>query len=154
MSQTEKRPRAIGSFKGFGLLIDYLRAELPGDDRAIEDLLERAGVTLEVLRDDDVRVGREEIEHLWKLAIELTGDPALPLRVASTVRKSSLGVFGYLAAASESGQDGFDRSSKLVHLMSEGVGIRLSFPGDDRLIPARTFGGKPCYRTICRRRPA
>lgn len=141
MSRYEKKPRPIGSFKGFGLLIDYLRAERETDDRTIEDLLQRSGVSLDVLRDDDVRVTREEIERLWKLAIELTGDPALPLRVASTVQRSSLGAFGYLAATSESGLDGFDRSSKLVDLMSEEVAIRLSIAGDEVVVSIHYHDG-------------
>ncbi len=106
--------------------MDYL------ETRAIDvgAFLEEAGLAPELRDDPDARVRRSEQEALWRHAIEVTGDPLLPARVAKQFPPDVIGVMGYLAKTSRDGIDAVNRLQDLVGLMQDEADLVLDFePG-------------------------
>lgn len=92
--------------------------------------LEELGLPNDLLENPDARLRRSQQEALWRHAIEVTGDPLLPARVAQAFPPETIGVFTYLAKASGTGPDAVHRIRNIVGLMQDGSELELRFePG-------------------------
>jgi len=109
------KPVAYGSLNAVLPLLDYLEAER--FDRVA--VLDRAGIPRAAREDPRTRLPQARFEALWRAAIEVTGDPALALRVSTLVKPSTLGIIGYLASASESRRNAFELVQGLTPLLWE-----------------------------------
>lgn len=122
-------PRSHGSLGAFRLyqpVLDYLA------DRGVDVPAFLADIGLPPgLRDDpDARVRRSEQEALWHRAIELTGDPLLPARVAREFPPDVIGLMVYIAKVSLDGVDAIKRLRNYVRLMQDDADLSLEFePG-------------------------
>lgn len=111
-------------------LLDHL-ATRGFDPRAI---LDRAGIPHAALREPHARFPQRHFGALWRVASEVTGDPAIALRVASSVKPTTLGVIGYLASASASGRNAFELVRELTPILWEDITCDLESRGDVVLI--------------------
>lgn len=132
---SERSPaNAYGSIHAVLPLLDALRAR----GLAPEPILERAGIPASALSDPRARFPQRAFGALWLAASEATGDPAIALRVAVSVKPTTLGVIGYLASASASGRNAFELVRDLTPILWEDVGCDLESHGDAVFIRCRT----------------
>ncbi len=116
----------LGSFRIYLPVMDNLAAR--GID--VGAFLEELGLPGDLPENPDERLRRSQQEALWRHAIEVTGDPLLPARVAQTFPPETIGVFTYLAKASGTGPEAVDRIRNIVGLMQDGAELELRFePG-------------------------
>jgi AraC-like DNA-binding protein len=106
---------SYGSVKAILPLLEYL--ESLGVD--LKTLLDRVGIPQSALEDTKARFPIRNFEALWEVASEITGDPAIALRVSTLVRANTLGIIGYLASASESRRNAFELVKDLTPLLWE-----------------------------------
>jgi len=123
-----------GSLNAILPLLEYLESERYD----LSAVLERAGIPRSALEDVRIRLPQAKFDLLWQAAIEASGDPALALRVSTLVKPSTLGVIGYLAAASESGRNAFELVKGLLPLFWEDFVCELECSGDVALLRCRT----------------
>jgi AraC-like DNA-binding protein len=103
-----------------------------------EALLDRVGIPRSALADTRTRFPKRRFQALWQAASEATGDPAIALRVSTTVRANALGIIGYLASASESRRNAFELIKGLTPLLWEDVECDLESGGEVAFIRCRT----------------
>jgi AraC-like DNA-binding protein len=115
-------------------LLEYLENE--GLDPSI--LLDRVGIPRTALADTRTRFPKQRFQALWRAASEATGDPAIALRVSTTVKASALGIIGYLASASESRRNAFELVKGLTPLLWEDVECDLESGAEVAFIRCRT----------------
>jgi hypothetical protein len=60
------------------------------------DLLAKAGIAAERLRDSDARFPAHQVSRLWSLAVETTGDPCFGLAVSQFWHPSALHALQYI----------------------------------------------------------
>lgn len=126
MSVPDPRTASHGSVSVILPLLDYV--ESAGLDP--NDLLERAGIARETLADSRSRLPKRRFQVLWRAASQALGDPAIALRVATTVRPSTLGVIGHLGSASPSVRNAFESVQRLTPLLWEDFECGLETRGD------------------------
>lgn len=105
-------------------------------------ILDGAGIPRSALADTTSRFPKWKFQELWQVASEATGDPALALRVSTMVKTNTLGIIGYLAAASESRRNAFELVKGLTPLLWEDVECALESDSDVAFIRCST-GGNP-----------
>lgn len=138
------RPVPHGSLNAILPLLEYLQSE--GHDLAA--VLERAGIPRAALEDVRTRLPQAKFDLLWEVAIEVSGDPAIALRVSTLVKPSTLGVIGYLTSASESRRSAFELVKGLIPLFWEDFECVLEVEGDVAFFRFRTGGDAPPSRFI------
>ncbi|MCU0669269.1 MAG: AraC family transcriptional regulator [Myxococcota bacterium] len=131
-----------GSLNAILPLLEYLESE--GFD--LSAVLDRAGVPRSALEDVRIRLPQAKFELLWQAAIEASGDPALALRVSTLVKPSTLGVIGYLAAASESGRNAVELVKGLIPLFLEDFECELECSSEVAFLRLRAGGETPASR--------
>ena len=119
-------------------LLEYL--ENAGFD--LKTILDRAGVPHAALEDTTTRIPKGRFQALWQIASEVTGDPAIALRISTRVKTNTLGIIGYLALASESRRNAFDLVKNLTPLLWEDVACDLQSDAEVAFIRCTT-GSKP-----------
>lgn len=132
--QSDPRGGSYGSVLVSLPLIEYL------EDAGIDSrrLLDRVGIPQPALEDSAMRLPKARFEALWRAASEATGEPAIALRVATTVKANTLGVIGYLVSASESRRNAFELVRDLTPLLWENVECDLESDGEVAFIRCRT----------------
>jgi AraC-like DNA-binding protein len=130
-----------GAFRLYLPVMDYLARR--GID--VPAFLAQIGLPPDLTDDPDARVRRSEQEAIWRRAIEVTGDPLLPARVASEFPPSTLGVIIYLARSSRDGIEAVQRVRNFVALMQDEADLELAFEPGLAVIHMRTHDG---YVTI------
>jgi AraC-like DNA-binding protein len=91
----------------------------------VEPLLKRAGLTLQQIRNPDIRIGvRNQIRFLNLVASELH-DEFLGIRLAQNFELRELGLLYYVQASSETLGDALQRAARYSMIHNEGVHIRL-----------------------------
>jgi AraC-like DNA-binding protein len=115
-------------------LLEYLGNE--GFD--LEPILDRVGIPQSALEDTKTRFPKRRFQALWQVASEVTGDPAIALRVSTMVRANALGIIGYLASASDSRRNAFEVVKGLTPLLWEDVECDLESGSEVAFIRCRT----------------
>ncbi|CAD5109677.1 AraC family transcriptional regulator [Zestomonas carbonaria] len=110
-------------------------------------LFSELGLDYAALGDADARFPQDGMTRLWERAVQLSGNPAIGLNMASVVRPASFHVVGYAAMSSRNLKEGFARLVRYQRIIAEGAdlsfrpvddgyGLILAIHGD-RLAPAR-----------------
>jgi len=118
--------RSYGSVNAILPLLEYLENE----GFELKSILDRVGIPNSALEDTKTRFPKGKFEALWQVAIEVTGDPAIALRVSTLVKPNTLGIIGYLASASESRRNAFELVKGLTPLLWEDFECELESDGD------------------------
>jgi AraC-like DNA-binding protein len=126
VSETASKMSSYGSVNAILPLLEYLGNE--GFD--LRPILDRAGIPGEALEDTRKRFPKADIEALWQVASEVTGDPAIALHVSEGAKAKSLGVIGYLASASESVRSSLELVKGLTPLLLEDIECELESEGE------------------------
>jgi len=127
------RSSSYGSVRAIVPLLEYLESK----GLEVKGLLERAGISYAVLEEPRTRLPKENLETLWQLASEATDDPAIALRVSSTLKPNSFGIIGQLAAACESGRNAVEVVRGLTPLLWENVEVDLESDRDGAFVRCR-----------------
>jgi AraC-like DNA-binding protein len=109
-------------------------------------LLVAAGIDPAALEAPDARLPTEKISHLWELAVERSGNPAIGLAQHNVVRPASFDVVGYTMMSCANLHGAFERLIRYLLILSdaftmamdeEEAGYRVTFVllGGDRPIP-------------------
>ena len=72
-------------------------------------LLVAAGIDPAALEAPDTRLPTEKISHLWELAVERSGNPAIGLAQHNVVRPASFDVVGYTMMSCANLRSAFER---------------------------------------------
>lgn len=104
------------------VLVDAV--ELTGVPR--RHFIERAGLSNDPrLTDGSQRFELEEYERLQRLALELTGNPALFLQIADRVNPAAFDMMGHLVVHSSTLRDAIERCERFSPLAQTDVRLRL-----------------------------
>jgi AraC-like DNA-binding protein len=123
-----------GSLSAILPLLEYLENE--GFD--LSAILDRVGIPRSARHDPHMRLPQGRFEELWRAAVEVTGDPAIALRVSTMVKPSTLGIIGYLASASESPRNAFELVKGLTPLLWENFECDLESDDEVAFIRCRS----------------
>ena len=127
------------------------------DGRAPADLAERSGYSIEAFgrlagvdakapADPDARIPVEVMKRCLKIALEMTGNPALGLAVGADYSSNSHGVLGHLIAHSETWGDALRVLCRYFVLLTDWQRMELKEAGAQtwitwgRRTPTRRFG--------------
>jgi AraC-like DNA-binding protein len=86
-----------------------------------EPLLNRAGITLDQIRNPTLRIKAEDQIKFLNLASRALKDEFLGLDLAQHVELRQLGLIYYIASSSENLKDAFERAARYTALANEGV---------------------------------
>lgn len=75
------------------------------------------------LNDPDARFPQDGMTRLWQRAVELSGNPAIGLNMASVVRPGSFHVVGYALMSSRTLKEGFTRLVRYQRIIGEGADL-------------------------------
>ena len=110
----------------------------------VDAWLSKAGVREADLSSIEGRITLAQSEDLAEAAIELTGDPALGLRVVERIGPGTADLFTYLAATSATGREAFERATRYVTVAGSDFHFALEREGE-RVIcrtDSATFEGR------------
>ena len=94
-----------------------------GGDRS--RVLERIGLATERLADPESHIPLATHHHLWEVALEESGDRALPLRVAELCTPATFSVLGYACMTAANVGAAFDRMTRFLSLFLQGETLTL-----------------------------
>jgi len=109
------------------ILTDYLVAAGQPTERVIAAM----GVDEEALADRDGRIPRRAWLQAFEVAVEVTGDSALGLRVGESIRPAHLGALGYILMSCESMRQAAELDQRWHSLIADGE--RLEYGRDGEL---------------------
>ncbi|MDX1588710.1 MAG: AraC family transcriptional regulator [Oleiphilaceae bacterium] len=125
-----KQPRHTGptvNASGTLALCDYLLTRGFCKPARIEKLL---GMKPESLQNPDCRVPVRRHHALWQLALELTGDPALGLRLGEVVDPDRMGLMSHIVFNSDTVAHALDEYVRLQGLVNEAIQLVRVREGD------------------------
>jgi len=94
------------------------------------DTLEQTlGLGLGELQNPDCRVPVDRIHALWHLALTLTGDPALGLRLGEVIDPDRMGLMSHIFFNSDSVEHALEQYVRLQRLNNEAVHLQLAREG-------------------------
>jgi AraC-like DNA-binding protein len=131
-----------GSLNAVLPLLEHLERE--GFD--LGTILARADIPRSAREAPRTRLPQGRFEALWHVATEVTGDPAIALRVSTLVKPSTLGIIGYLASASESRRNAFELVKSLTPLLWENFECDLECDDEVAFIRCRMGGDSGASR--------
>lgn len=113
-------------------------------------LFEEAGLSIEDLNDCEYRWPTEQVNRLWALAAERSGNPAIALASPHLARPDHYGVVGYAMMSSPDLRTGLERLIRYLCLVSDaaeiglvpgegGAWVRIDFYGGDCPVPRQRF---------------
>src|SRR5690349_16483087 len=108
------------------ILSDYLVAHGYPLDRVLDAM----GVDAEAHADRDGRIPRRARLHAFTVAVEVTGDPALGLRVGESIRPAHLGAVGYILMSCESMRQAAELDARWHALIADGERIEYARDGN------------------------
>ncbi|HEU4613574.1 MAG TPA: AraC family transcriptional regulator [Kofleriaceae bacterium] len=109
------------------ILTDYLVAH----GHPLDRVLAAMGVDEDALADRDGRIPRRAWLDAFVVAVEVTGDPDLGLRVGESIRPAHLGVLGYVLMSCESMRQAAELDQRWHSLIADGE--RLEYVRDGEL---------------------
>lgn len=84
------------------------------------------------------RITVEQSHALAEAALDLTGDPALGLRIVERIGPGEENLFTYLAASSATGREAFERATRYVAIVGSDFEFRLEREGDKSVCVAES----------------
>ncbi|MCJ8169020.1 AraC family transcriptional regulator [Atopomonas sediminilitoris] len=119
--------------------------ELGGVDCRL--IFTQLGLDYAALDNPDARFAQDDMTRLWRMAVEQSGNPAIGLNMAETIRPSAFNVVGYALMSSSNLLEGFQRMVRYQRIIAEGADLSLVILPDcvdlclaihgDQLPPAR-----------------
>ena len=94
-------------------------------------LFDQAGLDLSALEDPNARYPVEGTTKLWRLAVEVTGNPAFGLSVASQVNQTTFHALGYSLIASATLKDAFERLVRYFRIVTDAGELEFRLVGDE-----------------------
>ena len=82
-------------------------------------LLIAAGIDPTALEAPDARLPTEKISHLWELAVERSGNPAIGLAQHNVVRPASFDVVGYTMMSCANLRGAYERLIRYLLILSD-----------------------------------
>lgn len=95
------------------------------DQRGVDSaaLFVRVGLDPVSLRDPNGRYSVSRMARLWRLAVEVTGDPCLGLKAASYVQPATFHSLGLALMASQNLEDALRRTARFSRIVSNAVDV-------------------------------
>lgn len=93
-------------------------------------LAARAGIDLALLADPNSRYPITSTTRLWRLAVEVTGDPCFGLWASRFVKPTTFQALGFAVFASRTLREAFERMVRYSWLASDVAGIQLRRVGE------------------------
>ncbi|MEH6564920.1 MAG: AraC family transcriptional regulator [Halopseudomonas sp.] len=103
---------------------------LDGEGVDAAELFAELGVDEAVLADPDGRIAQDQMTRLWRRAVEITGDPAIGLSMAQTLRPGHFSVVGYAMMSSRTLLEGFGRVIRYQRILAEAADLALNVGPD------------------------
>ncbi|EXF91177.1 AraC family transcriptional regulator [Pseudomonas fluorescens HK44] len=91
----------------------------------------QAGLDPQLMDDPNARYQLSATTRLWELAVEVSGDPAIGLRVSRFVSPTTFHALGYALVASGSLREVFERIVRYHQVISDALDLELT-RGEDR----------------------
>ncbi len=107
-----------------GALSDPTRY-LEHSGQSLDAFYRRSGIDPDAQTDPDRRIPIEAIKKCWKIALEMTANPALALAVGANYSSSSHGILGHLIAHSETMGAALQTYCRYIILLSGGLQIEI-----------------------------
>jgi AraC-like DNA-binding protein len=126
MSTTTSRATATRSVD----TIRPLAALLEEQGHEVDSWLSAADLCASDLTNIERRITVAQSEGLARAALDLTGDPALGLRLVERIGPGSADRFTYLAASSATGREAFERATRYVGVAGSDFHFALEREGD------------------------
>jgi AraC-like DNA-binding protein len=102
-------------------MLQYLeRHEVNADTAARE-----CGIAIGVPSGTDDRVPGRQVERLWALAAERTGDPLIGLHMAESYSPGALDILGYVVLSCRTIGEVLERLAKYVRILNDGMRIEI-----------------------------
>jgi AraC-like DNA-binding protein len=99
-----------------------LRTAHPG---AIDEFYRVTGLTADAVADVDARIEAHQLRIAWREAIRITGDPLLPLRLATALPPGTLGIVEYVARCAPTVGEAISLGLRYLHILGEVVQAEL-----------------------------
>ncbi len=93
-------------------------------------LFSRAGIDLNEINRPDRRFQTTRLQHLWKMAVDATGDPCFGLKLAGYTQPAALHGLGFAWLASDCLRDGLGRLARFSRFINSRLEVRLEELGD------------------------
>ena len=87
------------------------------------------GIDLQFPAGPDDRVPGGQVERLWRLVVERTGDPLVGLHMAEAYSPGALDILGYVVLSCRTVGDVLDRLSRYARLLNDGLRIDVERSG-------------------------
>jgi AraC-like DNA-binding protein len=111
------------------------------------DLLDRVGIDPAALEAPGARLPTEKISHLWDLAVERSGNPAIGLAQHQVARPASFDVVGYAMMSCADLHTAFERLIRYLLILSDALAMNMSEErGGYRITFVLFGGGRPVPR--------
>ncbi|MEL0028149.1 MAG: AraC family transcriptional regulator ligand-binding domain-containing protein [Perlucidibaca sp.] len=108
------------------LLLDVTARWGIGEDR----LLQPFGLDRQTLTSPTLRVPLETVNEIYRQALQLTGEPALPFYVGMQMKLSSHGFIGFAAMTADNVAQALELAERFISLRIMGFSLRLTRDGD------------------------
>lgn len=105
------------------------------------ELCTRVGVDPAVLKDRDARMAYDAWIEMWRLAAEMTGDPALGILAVENLEPGVFGVIDYVSRCSSTLGEGIERSYRYYPIIHDVARPSLETQGDRCIWSYNLLGG-------------
>ena len=155
-------PASLSEVSTLGSVAVLIAQALRSYDCDPAPLFAEAGIDMHQISDPNVRFPTLRMQHLWRLAIEATGDPCFGLTAARQFQPVALQGLGFAWLASDTLRDALARLARYSRLINAVIDIRLE-DVDNRVelvvrgpdvwpdyVPAATDLGMAAFLQMCR----
>lgn len=115
------RPQTVSTL----LLRPVVFALRTAHPNAMDELYSATGLSLETIADVDARIQPEQLRIAWREAIRITGDPLLPLRLATALPPGSLGIVEYVVRCAPTVGEAIALALRYLNILGESVHAEL-----------------------------
>lgn len=109
-----------------------------------DSLLARIGLDATRLEQPELRIRQACYHDAWRAAEEISGDPAIGLRVIEHFDLSKISLFTYLASASDTPREAHERARRYIGIVHEALEVELRVEGDRSICETRFRGYDSC----------
>lgn len=85
----------------------------------LDEMLAAVGLQRETVQDRDGKISVDSMVELWRIASQMTGDPALSIHAAEAIEPGAFGVIDYVARCSSTLGEGIERSCRYYPLIHD-----------------------------------
>ncbi|MDR3448587.1 MAG: AraC family transcriptional regulator [Alphaproteobacteria bacterium] len=105
-------------------------------------ILAEAGIDAAVLACPDHRASTEMVSHLWRVAAEHSGNPAISLFSAHVPKSGNFDIVGYAMLSSQSLRVAIQNFARHLRLVSDAASIHLDYNAESVRLQLHLFGGR------------